>query len=67
MYFKSCGFFINSAVFLSNLKCFNYIKIMYFETTNGITDKFLRTNYNDYYLILFEYVKEKDISLSERI
>ena len=40
---------------------------MYFETTNGITDKFLRTNYNDYYLILFEYVKEKDISLSERI
>ena len=39
----------------------------YFKTSNGVTEKYLKSNYNDYYNLIFEYVIEKDISLSERI
>jgi hypothetical protein len=40
---------------------------LFFKTTNGVSDKFLRENHKEYYDNLFVFVKEENISLSERI
>ena len=40
---------------------------MIFKTTNGVTEKWLKTNHIDYYNIIINYVKEEEISISERI
>ena len=43
------------------------MKNIFFKTTNGITEKLLKNKYIEYYNILMETIKEKDISISERI
>jgi hypothetical protein len=40
---------------------------LFFKTTNGLSEKWLINNHKDYYDIIFNYVLEEDISLSERI
>ena len=39
----------------------------FFKTSNGISDKFLKNNYPEYYDNIFILVNESEISLSERI
>ena len=40
---------------------------MIFNTTNGISDNFLKNNHPEYYKTIFDFVKEENISISERI
>ena len=40
---------------------------LFFKTTVGITENFLKKNHNDYYNIIMKYVQEENISISERI
>ena len=40
---------------------------MVFTTTNGLSDGFLKKNHPEYYDDIFLFVKEENISLSERI
>ena len=52
---------------IQNLIYIHMIEIPFFKTTNFITEKYLKSNYLDYYKLILDYVKEDNISISERI